>query len=483
MAAGECDIWIQRVKLPRKRPRPGIGGLSMSRTEVSFTPCNYGALSGVQLRGQNCRRSRDRRPRRMPESEQADDSDLEYTSPLPPWCTSGQYWPSSDGPVYRASSRWVSCFLAFVTLGPPMQGLYHRHRDDGTARLRLQVRRCLVIIHRVRVIGCPPGFAAVDESATISAVTTGGSAIRALLDNDAVRWSGPPFSEARYGTSSLTSSAGRFAPPSDPDGAATFPPWLEGYHSARYKFAKASFPQGRGMLSLRTPGAGLATCLSLPNVGYSPRAPHAVRYRREPGGGSGEGGSVYEDLAYNVPRKLESFWPESKAMSVRTNGERPGDLTARCMVDGEGCALRVAIEYDGPTARRGGGRVVRKIDVTLLSHESWADGDSFCLASSYSQLNAEQGLQCFYREVMSLRRTGESSVAGKVRVAAFMPRYVRDEKAEATQGNTKRRSPWRSTITGWHLNELTRSQPSDSDQPDRVVWMKVVPLRQKSSWK
>lgn len=283
----------------------------------------------------------------------------------------------------------------------------------------------------------PPAFA-VDESATIPAVTTVGSAIRALLDNDAVRWSGPPFSEARYGTSSLTSLAGRFAPPSDPDGAATFPPWLEGYHSARYKFAKASFPQGRGMLSLRTPGAGLATCLSLPNVGYSPRAPHAVRYRRDPGGGSGEGGSVYEDLAYNVPRKLESFWPESKVMSVRTNGERPGDLTARCTVDGEGCATdanpdlhspstRVAIEYDGPTARRGGGRVVRAIDVTLLSHESWADGDSFCLASSYSQLNVEQGLQCFYREVMSLRKTGEISVAGKVRVAAFLPRYVRDE--------------------------------------------------------
>ncbi|EJK51256.1 hypothetical protein THAOC_29586 [Thalassiosira oceanica] len=59
----------------------------------------------------------------MPESERADDSGLEYTPPLPPWCTSGQYWPSPDGPLCRASSRWVSCFLASVTLGPPMQGL------------------------------------------------------------------------------------------------------------------------------------------------------------------------------------------------------------------------------------------------------------------------------------------------------------------------------------------------------------------------
>ena len=151
---------------------------------------------------------------------------------------------------------------------------------------------------------------------------------------------------------------------------------------------------------------------------------------------------VHEDLAYNVPRKLESFWPESKVLSVRTNGERPCDLTARCTVDGEGCATdanpglhspstRVAIEYDGPTAKRGGGRVVRTIDVTLLSHESWEDGDSFCLASSYSQLNVEQGLQCFYREVTSLRRTGEGFVAGRVRVVAFLPRYVGDEDAGA----------------------------------------------------
>ncbi|EJK77833.1 hypothetical protein THAOC_00306 [Thalassiosira oceanica] len=98
----------------------------MSRTEASFSTCNCAALSGVQLRGQNRRSSRDRRPSRMPESETANNSGLEYTPPLSPWCTSGQYWPSSDGPVYRASSRWVSCFTAFVTRGRPMQGLWVR---------------------------------------------------------------------------------------------------------------------------------------------------------------------------------------------------------------------------------------------------------------------------------------------------------------------------------------------------------------------
>ncbi|EJK59667.1 hypothetical protein THAOC_20075, partial [Thalassiosira oceanica] len=56
-------------------------------------------------------------------SKSAVNSGLEYTPPLPPWCTSGQYWPSPDGPVYRASTRWVSCFTAFGTLSIENQGL------------------------------------------------------------------------------------------------------------------------------------------------------------------------------------------------------------------------------------------------------------------------------------------------------------------------------------------------------------------------
>ena len=36
MVADEYDIWILRVKLLEKRPRPGNGGLSVSGTEVSL---------------------------------------------------------------------------------------------------------------------------------------------------------------------------------------------------------------------------------------------------------------------------------------------------------------------------------------------------------------------------------------------------------------------------------------------------------------
>ncbi|EJK52021.1 hypothetical protein THAOC_28750, partial [Thalassiosira oceanica] len=70
----------------------------------------------------------------MPESETADNSALEYIPPLTPWCTSGQYWPSSDGPVYRASSRWVYCFTAFVTRGRPKLCCCGDGDGDGTGK-------------------------------------------------------------------------------------------------------------------------------------------------------------------------------------------------------------------------------------------------------------------------------------------------------------------------------------------------------------
>ena len=89
----------------------------MSQAEVSLFPSNRAALSGVQLQGQKRRRSQDQRPKRIPKLDSADSSALEYTSPLLLWCTSGQYWPSSEGSVCRASSRWVCLLLAFVTLG------------------------------------------------------------------------------------------------------------------------------------------------------------------------------------------------------------------------------------------------------------------------------------------------------------------------------------------------------------------------------
>ena len=52
------------------------------------------------------------------------DSALEYITPLLLRCTSGQYWPSSEGRFYRASSRWVCLLLAFVTLDHSIYQMY-----------------------------------------------------------------------------------------------------------------------------------------------------------------------------------------------------------------------------------------------------------------------------------------------------------------------------------------------------------------------
>ena len=107
----------------------------MFRAEVSLFPSYRPALSGVQLQGHKRRRSRDRRPKRIPGLDSAGNSALEYISPLLLWCTSGQYWPSSEGPVCRASSRWVCLLLAFVTLGPPKQGLCREEAKGGHCRV------------------------------------------------------------------------------------------------------------------------------------------------------------------------------------------------------------------------------------------------------------------------------------------------------------------------------------------------------------
>lgn len=263
--------------------------------------------------------------------------------------------------------------------------------------------------------------------------------VAALLGARSIGWDGPPYASCRYGTSTLQSSKGlgsSNAPvPCEPT---AYPKWLEGYHAVRYEFAGASFPQGRRILSLRTAGAGIGTCMSLPNVGYTPPAPHAVRFLKIEGG-------AYEDLAYSVPRRFESFWPQSKVLSVQTNGgggsSSANVLTPKCFVTGEGCSpdanpnlhspsSRIAVTFDGPTRR--GGRISQSSDVTMLKSSVQSDdaGGVFCAAKSYSQFNVEQELQTFYREVTSLRRSGSSDgaagVEGRIRVAAFLPRYVKD---------------------------------------------------------
>jgi len=273
--------------------------------------------------------------------------------------------------------------------------------------------------------------------------------ISSLLDAKTISWDhhhdipSSSWSRFRYGTSTLLNDENSNTPPVGTP--AIYPSWMEGYQAINYKFNKASFPQGRGILSLRTAGAGLGTCLSLPNVGYSPPAPHAMHFIKRRGGGG-----VYEDLAYTIPRKFESFWPESKVLAVRTNNNGDSNssalLSPKCFVTGDGCsddvnpnlhsaASRIAMDFEGPTRR--GGRVVQSCDVTMLNHsiQNNVDG-SYFTSKSYSQYNAEQELQTFYKEITSWERMKkEGEIVGKIRVAAFLPYYIKEMDANNKSNN------------------------------------------------
>mmetsp|Transcript_20955 Transcript_20955/g.31043 ORF Transcript_20955/g.31043 Transcript_20955/m.31043 type:complete len:341 (+) Transcript_20955:51-1073(+) len=234
------------------------------------------------------------------------------------------------------------------------------------------------------------------------------------------------WSQFRYSTSTLTGSSS--TTPARSNTSALYPQWMNGYWLTKYKFTKASFPQGRNVLSLRVPGAGLATCLSLPNVGYSP--PAFCQNYLSTESSSGNSNYVYEDVAYNIPRKLEAFWTQCKVTAVQTT---PTDkLSAKCFVTGEQCtkeenpqlhapATRFVLDFEGPT--RSGGRVSQSIDTTLLHTNVLEEGDSlFCISNQYAQFNIQQELQCFYKELINLQRNRDDFVEGSLRVAAYLPK-------------------------------------------------------------
>lgn len=259
--------------------------------------------------------------------------------------------------------------------------------------------------------------------------------ILSLLESKTIHWDvSKPWADVRYSSSSLQQSSLDYAPPAS-NNPIFYPTWMEGYHTINYKFKGASFPQGRQILTLRTPGAGLGTCLSLPNIGYNPSTfpIHFIRQSRN-------GQEVYEDLAYNAPRIFEAFWPQSKVLSIQTNyldssNRLSNDLTPKCLVTGDGCtnevnpnlhfpATRLTIDFDGPTRR--GGRLIQSIDATMLgtSVQSNVADDSYYTTKTFSQYNTNQDLQLFYKEIASFQRKEEGNIVGKIRVAAFLPKYI-----------------------------------------------------------
>jgi hypothetical protein len=256
-------------------------------------------------------------------------------------------------------------------------------------------------------------------------------------------WSGPSWTASRYRTSTLSDDNN--APSPVDYSKVAYPHWMKGYWNIQYKFFGASFPQGKKILSLRTAGAGLGTCLIIPNVGYNPPAPHAMRFISPL-----EGKSVYDDVPYNLPRRFESFWPQSKVLAVQTNGNAVDTntvLTPKCSATGTGCtpeenpnlhlpASRAVLEFESPTRRSG--RQLQYWDFTLLNHTSFVSGNRFETVQTFSQFNPTQELQTFYQQHLSLeQRSGEQDYcSGNIRVAAFLPTYIHDMDAQPDSGRT-----------------------------------------------
>ena len=158
---------------------------------------------------------------------------------------------------------------------------------------------------------------------------------------------------------------------------------------------------------------------------------HAIRFNKDV-----TRDAVYEDLAYNIPRKFEAFWPEAKILAVRTNGgtNALGNLGMKCFVTGDGCGTldinpdlhlptsRVEIDFDAPTRRSG--RMTQSTDVTMLNSSIEGSTTIFYTSRNFSQYNVNQELQTFYKEISSWKKV-DDGIVGKLRVASFLPKYIR----------------------------------------------------------
>ena len=181
------------------------------------------------------------------------------------------------------------------------------------------------------------------------------------------------------------------------------------------------------------PGAGLATCLYLPNVGASP-FPFSQRFLELPGS---KGTQCFPDRAYNLPRRLEAFWNEAKTSYVQVGGESK----YRCFADGIGCTFegspihtpssRLLLGFSAPNRRRTQ-RLDQSVDLSVIRSATAQAPDStssplpssssFIAVEDVVQYNVEQELQCPYRYMLSLRPPdSKGTIQGKMRVAGFLP--------------------------------------------------------------
>jgi hypothetical protein len=79
------------------------------------------------------------------------------------------------------------------------------------------------------------------------------------------------------------------------------------------------------------------------------------------------------------------------------------------------------------------------MDVTLLESCSSGSDDKllFGTVQTCSQWNAQQELQTFYQQVSNYQKLDTGDIVGKLRVAAFLPRYIQQMDTRSRGSNSK----------------------------------------------
>ena len=94
------------------------------------------------------------------------------------------------------------------------------------------------------------------------------------------------------------------------------PDWLVGRWRVTSKLDGVSFPLGRKYVTELMPGARMASILSLPNVGNSPKFELTFVAAE----GSGGGGAARPLRGANARRLFEAFWPDAEVLSADEGG-------------------------------------------------------------------------------------------------------------------------------------------------------------------
>ena len=100
------------------------------------------------------------------------------------------------------------------------------------------------------------------------------------------------------------------------------PDWLVGRWRVKSKLDGVSFPLGRKYITELTPGARMASILSLPNVGNAPN--FELTFVAAEGAG---GGAARPLRGANTRRLFEAFWPDAEVLSADEGG--PGERGRR----------------------------------------------------------------------------------------------------------------------------------------------------------